>query len=158
MRTLFRLILAAAVAGAAPILPLTAAQAADPIYEAVPDHDGPCGDPRITRTITKRFRYQVTHVPNLPDVEIMQFRDIHQHRYKDRSKEWPIGRRYCGATVDLSNGTHRDVWYLIEEGMGFAGALDAIGAADEVRGSNVEFCVSGFDRWLVYNGRCRILR
>ena len=36
---------------------------------------------------------------------------------------------------------------LIEEGQGFASI-----------GDNVEFCVSGFDRWLVYNGRCRILR
>ena len=25
-------------------------------------------------------------------------------------------------------------------------------------GDNVEFCVSGFDRWMVYNGRCRVLR
>ena len=24
-------------------------------------------------------------------------------------------------------------------------------------GDNVEFCVSGFDRWMVYNGRCRVL-
>jgi hypothetical protein len=31
--------------------------------------------------------------------------------------------------------------------MGFAGM-----------GDNVEFCVSGFDRWYVYNGRCRVLR
>ena len=35
----------------------------------------------------------------------------------------------------------------IEEGMGFASI-----------GDNVEFCVSGFDRWMVYNGRCRVLR
>ncbi len=25
-------------------------------------------------------------------------------------------------------------------------------------GNNVEFCVTGFDRWYVYSGRCRILR
>ena len=25
-------------------------------------------------------------------------------------------------------------------------------------GDNVEFCVAGFDRWMVYNGRCRVLR
>jgi hypothetical protein len=36
---------------------------------------------------------------------------------------------------------------LIEGRMGFAGI-----------GENVEFCVSGFDRWLVYNGRCRVLQ
>ena len=64
-----------------------------------------------------------------------------------RSEDRPIGRRYCGATVILSDGHDRDIWYLIEEGMGFASI-----------GDNVEFCVSGFDRWYVYNGRCRVLR
>jgi len=53
----------------------------------------------------------------------------------------------CGATVTLSDGRDRSVWYLIEEGQGFASI-----------GNNVEFCVAGFDRWLVYNGRCRVLR
>ena len=64
-----------------------------------------------------------------------------------RRKYSPIGRRYCGAKVLLSDGQDRDIWYLIEEGQGFVGI-----------GDNVEFCVSGFDRWYVYNGRCRILR
>lgn len=158
MRQLLNLAAAAALgvsalaAAPAPVL------AADALYEQVPDHDGVCGDPRIQKTIQKRFRHQVTHVPHLPDVEIVQFRKIHQHRYKDRSKKWPIGRRYCGAVVDLTNGTSRDIWYLIEERMGFATFKARIGLADEVRGSNVEFCVSGYDRWNVYNGRCRILR
>jgi capsid protein len=58
-----------------------------------------------------------------------------------------IGRRYCGATVVLSDGSKRDLWYLIESRMGFVAA-----------NQNVEFCVSGFDRWFVYNGRCRVLR
>lgn len=158
MRNFVKLILAGLVAASASLPAVDTVQAADPLYVAVPDDNGPCGNPHITGKIKKRFRYQVTHVPNLPDVDIMQFRHIHQHRYKDQSKKWPIGRRYCGATVDLSNGTHREIWYLIEEGMGFATYLDGLGLANEVRGANVEFCVAGFDRWLVYNGRCRILR
>ena len=55
----------------------------------------------------------------------------------------PIAAR----TVILSDGDARDIWYLIEEGQGYASI-----------GDNVEFCVSGFDRWYVYNGRCRVLR
>ena len=47
----------------------------------------------------------------------------------------------------LSDGRKRSLWYLIEYGMGLASI-----------GDNVEFCVSGFDRWLVYNGGCRVLR
>ena len=70
----------------------------------------------------------------------------------------PIARRYCGATVELSDGRRRDIWYLIEERMGFATLLDGFHLANETRGSNVEFCVAGFDRWMVYNGACRVLR
>lgn len=106
-----------------------------------------CEDPYILSTIVSRFRHQVMNVPHLPDVGITDFRKIHQHRYLPYSKKWPIARRYCGATVELSDGRRRTIWYLVEDGMGFAGV-----------GDNVEFCVSGFDRWLVYNGSCRILR
>ena len=83
----------------------------------------------------------------MPDVDIADLREIHEHRYLPYGEDWPIARRYCGATADLSDGRSRTIWYLIEDGMGFAGI-----------GDNVEFCVSGFDRWMVYNGRCRILR
>lgn len=121
------------------------ASAADMIRDYA--NPGVCAEQRYLSRITHRFRYQVTHVPNLPDVEITAFHGIHEHRYKEASERWPIGRRYCGATAELSDGRQRDVWYLIEEGMGFASI-----------GDNVEFCVSGFDRWYVYNGRCRVLR
>lgn len=113
----------------------------------VDEDSGACGEPWVLKKITSRFRYQVKHVPNLPDVEITDFRRIHEHRYLPAEERHPIGRRYCGATVTLSDGVDRDIWYLIEEGMGYASI-----------GDNVEFCVSGFDRWMVYNGRCRVLR
>ena len=108
---------------------------------------GICGDQRFLGKITSRFRHQVNNVPNLPNVSIVEFRDVHERRYLPATEDSPIGRRYCGATVILSDGVGRPIWYLIEEGMGFASI-----------GDNVEFCVSGFDRWMVYNGRCRILR
>jgi len=114
-------------------------------YEA--DGAGICGQPKYLNKIVDRFSYQVKHVPHLPDVAITDFQRIHEHRYLPESEEWPIARRYCGATAILSDGRSREVWYLIEGRMGFAGI-----------GENVEFCVSGFDRWFVYNGRCRVLR
>lgn len=107
-----------------------------------------CDDAGVLGRIADKFHYQVTHVPNLPDVRIVDFKRIHQNRNSVASEDWPIGRRYCGAKVTLSDGRDRDVWYLIEAGMGLAG----------IAGDNVEFCVSGFDRWYVYNGRCRVLR
>ncbi|WP_295814840.1 hypothetical protein [uncultured Nitratireductor sp.] len=124
----------------------TQAQAADPVgvYGAV---DDVCADARVHSTIQKRFRHQVTHVPNLPDVGIVDFYGSYQTRYNPASGDSPIERRYCRATARLSDGRDRTIWYLIEYGQGFAGL-----------GSNVEFCVSGFDRWNVYNGHCRVLR
>lgn len=126
-----------------------AAAAPAPAADMIRDYADPgvCAEQRVLSRITHRFRHQVTHVPNLPKVDIVDFRGIFENRYLHANEKWPIGRRYCGATAALSNGEHRAVWYLIEEGMGFASL-----------GDNVEFCVDGFDRWYVYNGRCRVLR
>lgn len=126
--------------------PVGVASAAD-LTGTYADESGVCGDAWVLRAITHRFRHQVQNVPHLPDVEITDFRRIHQHRYLPVRERYPIARRYCGATVALSDGRDRDIWYLIEEGQGFASI-----------GDNVEFCVSGFDRWFVYNGRCRVLQ
>jgi hypothetical protein len=60
----------------------------------------------------------------------------------DRSTGATARQRWRSPTA-----TSRDIWYLIEIPMGFAGV-----------GSNVEFCVAGFDRWNVYGGGCRVLR
>jgi capsid protein len=144
MRRRFSLIAAACVAGLLAGMPRPAL-AADVFISAESD-SGPCAESWVLGRITEKFRYQVRHVPNLPDVEISEFSRIHQHRYLPQREDRPIGRRYCGATAHLSDGRQGSVWYLIEEGMGIIGI-----------GDNVEFCVSGFDRWYVYNGRCRVL-
>lgn len=106
-----------------------------------------CSERWVLGKIRHRFAYQVRHVPNLPLVAITDFHNIHLHRYLPAQEDRPIGRTYCGADVILSDGGSRPIWYLVEEGQGYAGI-----------GDNVEFCVSGFDRWYVYNGRCRVLR
>ncbi|PWJ85200.1 hypothetical protein C7441_10355 [Pseudaminobacter salicylatoxidans] len=106
-----------------------------------------CADQRFLKKIVHRFDYQVRHVPNLPNVGITDFYDIHETRYLPQAERQPIARLYCGARVSLTDGNMRDIWYLIEGRMGFAGM-----------GDNVEFCVAGFDRWFVYDGRCRVLR
>jgi len=131
----------ASVAGATPSV-----RAAD--LGAYSDDSGVCAEGWVLSRIRGNFSYQVSHVPNLPQVAISDFQNIQETRYLPAlGEERPIGRRYCGATVVLSDGDSRDIWYLIEEGQGFASI-----------GNNVEFCVSGFDRWYVYNGRCRVLR
>ncbi|PRD45927.1 hypothetical protein C5748_01980 [Phyllobacterium phragmitis] len=111
------------------------------------DTGGICGDQRVLKTIVSRFSYQVTHVPNLPMVEISAFSDVYQKRFEPAQRPSEITRHYCGATAMLSDGERRPVWYLIEEGQGLASI-----------GDNVEFCVAGFDRWKVYDAGCRVLR
>lgn len=124
------------------------ATAADMIVAVSVSDPGVCGNSRVLNRIAQRFRHQVRHVPHLPQVDIVNFHRIGETRYlpKIRDKR-PIERRYCHAQAALSDGYSRDIWYLIERPMGFAGV-----------GSNVEFCVAGFDRWHVYGGRCRAVR
>lgn len=140
--------LKAALAGAISLggLGLQVAHAADYVV-AVPTDNGFCSQPGVLSRIQSKFRHQVTHVPNLPNVSIAEFRNITLRRWLPAQEDWPIARLYCGADVTLSDGHRSYVWYLVEEGMGFAGT-----------GYNVEFCVDGFDRWKVYNGQCRVLR
>ena len=124
----------------------TGARAADVVFGVNASDPGVCADERVLARISHRFRYQVRHVPNLPDVEIVAYTRLGQKRYLPSSERHPIARRYCRGSVDLSDGRRRSMYYLIEDRMGFVGI-----------GSNVEFCISGFDRWLVYGGRCRSL-
>jgi capsid protein len=106
-----------------------------------------CAQGWVLSRIAGKFRYQVTHVPNLPDVDLVDFRDIRQNRYEPAMSDSEITRTYCEATAYTSDGKRHAMWYLIEDGAGFAGL-----------GDNVEFCLVNFDRWKVYNGRCRVLR
>lgn len=122
------------------------AMAADPRAHIYTD-PGICAENRVLNRISSRFNHQVRNVPNLPLVDIVRFDRIRENRYLPEMPDRPIERRYCQAVVTLSDGNHRDVWYLIEHRTGFAGI-----------GRNVEFCVAGFDRWNVYGGRCRVLR
>lgn len=135
-------VMALAVAGA-----MAAARAADPVAVAI-DTPGICASQAVLSSISSRFSHQVNHVPHLARVAIADFHRIRESRHQPQvAGERPIERRYCHARADMTDGRSRDVWYVIEKPMGFAGI-----------GSNVEFCVSGFDRWNVYDGRCRVLR
>ncbi len=133
-------------AAAAAVLWASSAGAAD-LQVGVGTYSGECAQSRHLSRITSRFAHQVRNVPDLPNVSILEFRDLREQRYLPEDEDHQIARRYCAGTVVLSDGHARDIWYLIEGRMGYAGI-----------GDNVEFCVSGFDRWYVYNGGCRILR
>jgi capsid protein len=133
-------------AAAAAVFWASSAGAAD-LQVGTGHYSDECAQSRHLSRITSRFAYQVKNVPDLPDVSIMEFRDLREQRYLPEDEDHQISRRYCAGTVVLSDGHAREIWYLIEGRMGFVGI-----------GDNVEFCVSGFDRWYVYNGGCRVLQ
>lgn len=146
MKNFVHAVLAAAIAASGAVV-ASAASAADMVVGVYASDPGACADTRVLGRISERFRWQVRNVPHLPQVEIVDFQRIRETRYQPAHDTWLVERRYCHATAALSDGRSRTVWYLVEKPMGFAGF-----------GSNVEFCVSGFDRWHVYNGNCRVLR
>lgn len=107
-----------------------------------------CADDRVLKKVSKQIHHQGRHVPGVPQVDILDYYAIHQNDFIPAAHKRPIARRYCQASAALSNGETRTVWYLIEYGQGFAGAV----------GDNVEACMQGFDEWNVYDEACRVVR
>jgi hypothetical protein len=141
-------VLAAATLVAAPV---SVSQAADLVapgpYAAAPDSD--CAAPRRLASIERGFRVQAREVHHQPGLEIVSISNISENRYLPIEEDIrAVERLYCKASAAMSDGHTRTLWYLIEYGEGFAGAF----------GDNVEFCLSGLDRWNVYDGHCRVLR
>lgn len=121
---------------AAPVDALFAGRpSADPV-NAVPA----CDSVEVLETIRARFASAELTPPGLAIAAIEQPR---QARFVVNQPS-PVARRYCAARTLLSNGKRPGVHYLIERNAGFAGY-----------GWNVEFCLSGHDRWHVHDGRCR---
>ena len=104
-----------------------------------------CHDPKVLGKIKKRFNWAEDATWNrgfyLDHIERTRERVVHDAHVSS------IPRRYCRAHARLSNGKHPTLYYLIEAGQGFAG-----------NSFNVEFCISGLDRWNEYDGSCRVLR
>ncbi|MEM1378715.1 MAG: hypothetical protein AAGG69_15145 [Pseudomonadota bacterium] len=128
-----------------------------------------CETPQLIKIIQNKFKTQAKRVHKRPEWRIEAIVDVHQHRYipQDVHGERSIARRYCHATAQFNDHTHRDIWYLIEGGVGFAGFGGSwVGSKKPVKNAlgngglihNVEFCVEGLDTWNVYNAHCRLLR
>jgi hypothetical protein len=82
------------------------------------------------------------------DAEIFEIRDMRMNRYEPRTKDISsVEREYCHATVSLTDGRRRDLWYVVQWGWGFAGS-----------GYKIEYCISGLDPAHVYGADCRSLR
>ena len=130
---------------------LTGSQAADLVapgpYVAAADSD--CAAPGRLASIESDFGVQAREVHMRPDLSIVSITDIRENRYLPIQEDIrSVERLYCTANAAMSDGQTRTLWYLVEYDEGFAGFF----------GDNVEFCLSGLDRWNVYDGHCRVLR
>ncbi len=123
------------------------AQAADYIATAPAVTDPVCYEQSVINSAVAQFDRLVRGVPEMPAVSINAVSNVSATRYDPKTYPSGIERHYCRATAVLSNGENRNIWYMVEESQGLASM-----------GRNIESCVDGFDKWFVYDGRCRVLR
>lgn len=91
-----------------------------------------------------RFANRAQDVYREPDVVTFRpVRELHDTFFNPS----PLVRRYCVASVELTNGDHTHAYYFIEEDAGFVGLS-----------WKVYVCIEGYDPWRVYDGRCRVAR
>jgi len=103
------------------------------------DEHGPLDKIR-TRESTKESRFWNSAL------EIVGFEQIREIAWEP----WQSGtipRRFCQASVLISDGKWRQLYYSIAEDTGMLGF-----------GYGVEWCVVGLDRNWAYNPRCRLAR
>ena len=151
-RSSIRLIIASAMLAAAPVLPSNAADVVAPGPYVAAQPDSLCAEDRNLKAIERRFRIQAREVHHTPDLTIVSITNFRQNRFLPITEDIrAVDRLYCQADAHMSDGHTRTLWYLVEYDEGFAGFGLAFG-------DNVEFCLSGLDRWNVYDGHCRVLR
>lgn len=94
----------------------------------------------ISRWGTKEYRFWNS------DLELVGFENIREIGWEP----WPSGtmpRRFCSASVLVSDGKRRQIYYSIGEDTGWLGVT-----------YGVEFCVVGLDRNWAYNPQCQMAR
>jgi len=108
------------------------------------DETVPACDAKQVVSAAVRFVSRADDIYREPDlVSFTPVRELHDTFYNPS----PLARRYCLASVALTNGEHTDAYYFIEEDAGFVGLS-----------WKVYVCIQGHDRWRVYDGRCRVAR
>lgn len=143
LRTAFAFALFAGLSAAS----FSQAQAADYIATSPTTISPVCQEQGVINRAVAQFDRLVRGVPEMPAVKINAVSNVSATRFDPKTYPSGIERHYCRATAVLSNGENRNMWYMVEKTQGFASM-----------GSNVESCVDGFDKWFVYDGRCRVLR
>ncbi len=104
-----------------------------------------CHDGGVTGLIAKRFLSRETEFWN-SSLAINEVLDIKETGFRPNGSDI-IPRRYCSATVILSDLKTRRMDYFLTEDAGIIGW-----------NYGVDWCISGLDRSYAYDGRCRAAR
>lgn len=105
-----------------------------------------CDQPGVIQAVSSRFERNNREFLG-KDLAIAQIGRIKQSVHVAPKKSSEVERRFCRAKITTTDGRKRDLWYLIEGGMGFVGL-----------GHSVEFCTVGLDPWFVYGAYCKSVR
>jgi len=105
-----------------------------------------CDAPQVLSFIQKRFVWTDQNLLKR-GLAIDSIERVHRNRSRVGHEYWSIPRLYCHGTAHMNDGHKRQIWWLIEGGMGFAGI-----------GDNLEFCISGLDPLKVHGAWCRSVR
>ncbi len=124
-----------------PVKNATAAIIDPNLYTSLPA----CEADKVHEQIISRFN-QADRTLWGSGIRLRSISNSHEHAY-NIYPDSPINRRYCQAKAWMSDGRARVMHFVIEQGMGLAGFK-----------WGVEYCLKGSDRWLAYNGWCRVLR
>ena len=107
-----------------------------------------CDDPRIIRYIQNQTWVLDQNVLKR-GLTIRQIFNIHETdgHYTPVTDVQLIPRLFCQGSAAMNDGQTRAIYYMVEQGQGFAGV-----------GDYVSFCISGLDPWRIYGADCRSVR
>lgn len=104
-----------------------------------------CGDPSVLATISSRFAERESKFWS-SELTILEYSQIRPVAWRPWGLD-TIPRRYCTASVALSDGRRSRIDYSVREDLDFIS-----------NGWGTEWCVLGLDRNLAYSPSCRMAR
>ncbi|MBV9079459.1 MAG: hypothetical protein JO048_18500 [Methylobacteriaceae bacterium] len=130
------------VAGAASAREVTPAEEREfPYVAELPT----CGDPAVLSRVSTNFAEKEAKFWR-SDLTIREYEQIKPVAWRPWGLD-TIPRRFCTATVTVSDGRRTRIDYSVREDLDFIG-----------NGWGIEFCVIGLDRNLAFSPACRMAR
>jgi hypothetical protein len=114
----------------------------------LPDPNDYCTTPQVLDRLKEKVDHKFRGYTKTKNF-LLEIVDPEETYSRDRDETHTVGRKWCHAKARLTDGTIRDMWYVIEKPWGFAGVPVLTSA---------EFCIAGLDPWKVYGKDCSTIR